>query len=89
MKSLIHKQFFISAAITFGISCPSNVIPQPLTRPSFNNVDVYSKKSFITKAVERTGSSVVTIDTQRYVMQRKSQEILHFYSTHILKDFLD
>ena len=73
MKSFIHKQFFISAAITFGISYPSNVISKPLTRPNFNNVDVYSNKSFITKAVERTGSSVVTIDTQRYVKKRKFQ----------------
>ena len=71
MKSFILKQFFISAAITFGISYPSCVISKPLTRPNFNNVDVYSNKSFITKAVERTGSSVVTIDTQRYVKKRK------------------
>ena len=47
-----------------------DVISQPLTKPKFNEVNVYSNKSFITKAVEKTGSSVVTIDTQRYVKKR-------------------
>ena len=50
--------------------CPTNVISQPFTDPKINEVNTYSKKSFITKAVERTGSSVVTIDTQRYVKKR-------------------
>jgi len=49
----------------------SNVISQPLTKPKFNQFNIYSNESFITKAVERTGSSVVTIDTQRYVKKRK------------------
>ena len=54
-----------------GIMCASNVLSQPLTKTKFNEVKEYSNKSFITKAVERTGSSVVTIDTQRYVKKRK------------------
>ena len=56
-----------------GILCPSYLISEPLTKPRFNKVDKFSDKSFITKAVEKTGSSVVTIDTQRYVKTRKSQ----------------
>ena len=36
-----------------------------------NEVNIFSKKSFITKAVERTGAAVVTIDTQKYVQKRK------------------
>jgi len=36
-----------------------------------NEINIYSKKSFITKAVERTVAAVVTIDTQRYVKKRK------------------
>ncbi len=55
-----------------GIICPSYLISEPLTKPRFNKVDTYSDKSFITKAVEKTGASVVTIDTQRYVKTRKS-----------------
>ena len=53
-----------------GIICPSYLISEPLTKPRFNKVYTYSDKSFITKAVEKTGSSVVTIDTQRYVKKR-------------------
>ncbi len=44
---------------------------QPLAKPNFNEIDLYTKKSFITKAVEKTGSSVVTIETQRYIKKRK------------------
>ncbi len=54
-----------------SIVSQTNVISQPLTKPKINESNIYSKKSFITEAVERTGSSVVTIDTQRYVKQRK------------------
>ncbi len=67
-----YKQIFISTTISIGFLSPLNVISQPLTNPKFNEVKIYSKKSFITKAVEKTGSSVVTIDTQRYVKRRKS-----------------
>ena len=54
-----------------GFIFPTNVIPQPLSNSKINEFNIYSNKSFITKAVERTGSSVVTIDTQRYVKKRK------------------
>ncbi len=54
-----------------GIICPSNVISIPLINPSINDLNSYSKKSFITEAVEKTGSALVTIDTQRYIKQRK------------------
>jgi len=54
-----------------GIICPSKISSESLlTKPRFNEVDTSSNKSFITKAVERTGSSVVTIDTQRYVKRK-------------------
>ena len=54
-----------------GITYHAKVISQPLSQPKINKVDLYSKKSFITKAVERAGAAVVTIDTQRYVKKRK------------------
>ena len=54
-----------------GIICPTNVISKPLTKPTVNEGDLFTQKSFITKAVEKTGSSVVTIDTQRYINKRK------------------
>jgi S1-C subfamily serine protease len=71
LKIFTHNQFLLSSAIAISIICPSNVISEPLSKPKFNEVNRYSNKSFVTKAVERTGSSVVTIDTQRYVKTRK------------------
>tara|TARA_B100000886_G_scaffold251844_1_gene177796 strand:- start:364 stop:1512 length:1149 start_codon:yes stop_codon:yes gene_type:complete len=71
LKSFNQKKLLLSSAITIGILSPSNIIPQPLTEPKFNLTNKYSIKSFITEAVEKTGSSVVTIDTQRYVKKRK------------------
>ena len=80
MKNLIkskfkihnHKQLLIFSAIALGIICPSNMESQPLSKTKFNEFNTYSSKSFITKAVERTGSSVVTIETQRYVKKGKN-----------------
>ena len=54
-----------------NITCPAKLISQPLSKPKVNEVNIYSNKSFITKAVEKTGAAVVTIDTQRYVKKRK------------------
>ena len=73
LKIYSHKQLLLFLFISMGIICPSYLISEPLTKPRFNKVDKYSDKSFITKAVEKTGSSVVTIDTQRYVQKRTSQ----------------
>ena len=55
-----------------GTIYPTYLASEALTKPRFYQVNTYSNKSFITKAVEKTGSSVVTIDTQRYVKTRKS-----------------
>ena len=66
-----YKQLLIFSAITLGIICPSNMISQPLSKTKFNDFNSYSSKSFITEAVERTGSSVVTIETQRYIKKRQ------------------
>ena len=69
LKSFNQKILFISYAITLNILYPSNVISEQFISPKSNKI--YSNKSFITKAVEKTGSSVVTIDTQRYVKKRR------------------
>ena len=71
LKSYNNKKLLISSAISMSIICHSNVISQPLTKPKFNEFNTYSQKSFITKAVEKTGSSVVTIDTQRFIKKRR------------------
>ena len=71
MKIYNHKQLLLSSVLTIGFIYPSNLISESLIKPKFNEVNRFSNKSFITNAVERTGSSVVTIDTQRYVKKRK------------------
>ena len=71
LKSYIRKKLLLYSLITVGIFSQSNMISQPLINPNFNEVNKYSKKSFITEAVEKTGASVVTIETQRYVKKRK------------------
>ena len=71
MKRYIQKILLLASLITVGIKFPAKVIPQPLSKTKINEVNLYSNKSFITKAVERTGAAVVTIDTQRYVKNRK------------------
>ena len=66
-----QKQLLIFSAITAGIIFTPNLLSQPLTKPIIEEANLFSKKSFITKAVEKTGSSVVTIETQRYIKKSK------------------
>ena len=67
LKNWNQKLFLLSTAITLGIVSPANVISLPLINPKLNEIN----NSFITRAVEKTGSSVVTIETQRYIKTRK------------------
>ena len=71
LKSHIRKLLLISSLITLGITTSSKILSQSLSKPKINEINLYSKKSFITEAVERTGAAVVTIDTQRYIRKRK------------------
>jgi len=71
LKRYLQKLLLIASLITVGIRYPAKVISQPLSKPKINEVNLYSNRSFITKAVERTGSAVVTIDTQRYFKKRR------------------
>jgi S1-C subfamily serine protease len=73
LKSENNKKLFFSLAIALGTLYPTNVICQSLINTKLNEINNYSNKSFITKAVEKTGSSVVTINTQRFVKKRKFQ----------------
>ncbi len=71
LKSLNPKKLLLFSTITTSVFCISNVISKPLINPKLNEINNYSSKSFVTKAVEKTGSSVVTIETQKYVNRRK------------------
>ncbi len=78
-----QKAILVFSAIIIGTLLPSNVISQSLVNPKLNKINKYSETSFITKAVEKTGSSVVTIDTEKYVKRgrvpRNSQLFLDPY----------
>ncbi len=71
MTRFIQKLVLLASLTTLSITLPAKEIYQPLSKPKINEINIYSKKSFITKAVEKTGPSVVTIDTQRYIKKRK------------------
>tara|TARA_B100000003_G_scaffold5811_1_gene5329 strand:+ start:1056 stop:2204 length:1149 start_codon:yes stop_codon:yes gene_type:complete len=71
LKSYKHKKILLSSAIMTITLFPSSLISQQLINPKFNETNKYSKQSFVTKAVEKTGPSVVTIETQRFVKKRK------------------
>jgi len=87
LKNYTQRKFLLISFITMGILCPSNVISQSLTNPKFDEVNIHSNKSFITKAVERTGSSVVTIDTQKYIKRRKFPRNSQLFMDPSLKRF--
>ena len=52
-----------------NVLLPSNVVSQTYINTKYDEVNKYSRESFITKAVEKTGSSVVTIETQKYIKE--------------------
>ena len=78
-KRFTKKKFLLFSAITIVILCSSNGISQPLTNSLFNEVNKFSKKSFITIAVEKTGSSVVTIETQKFIKRKKNPRISELF----------
>ncbi len=70
IKFSFKKLFFLSC-LTLGLINKSNVISQPIVNQNLNEKSKISNISFITKAVKKTGASVVTIDTQRFVENRQ------------------
>ena len=70
IKFSFKKLLFLSC-LTLGLINKSNVISQPIVNQNLNEESKISNISFITKAVKKTGASVVTIDTQRFVENRQ------------------
>ena len=70
MKFSFRKLFLLSY-LTFGLINKSNVISQPINNQNLDEGSKISNISFITKAVKKTGASVVTIDTQRFVKNKQ------------------
>ena len=71
LKRYVQNLLLVTSVITVGTIYSTKAISLSLSKPKINEVNIHSNKSFITKAVERTGAAVVTIDTQRYVKKRK------------------
>ncbi len=66
------RKLFLLSFLTFGLINKSNVIPQPIDNQNLDEGSKISRKSFITEAVKKTGASVVTIDTQRFVKNKQN-----------------
>ena len=78
LKKYNHHKLLISSAIAMGILYPPNLISQTFINSKLDEINKYSKKSFITEAIEKTGSSVVTIETQKFL---KKKTIFKKFST--------
>jgi len=79
LRSYKNKKIFFFSVIFISFFFSSPAICKPLNKTKFNEIDTYSKKSFITSAVEKTGSSVVTIETQRYIKKSKFPDNSQFF----------
>ncbi len=69
-KSAVKILLFFSF-LTHVLINKSNIISQPLTNQNLDKESKISSISFITKAVKRTGASVVTIDSQKFVKNKQ------------------
>ncbi len=69
-KFTFKKVFFLSF-LTLGLLNKPNVISKPIVNQNIDKDSKISKISFITKAISKTGASVVTIDTQRFVKNKQ------------------
>ena len=63
--------FFLILFFGFNFSGQIKGISKPLFYPSFKKEVLTTSSSFITKAIEKTGNSVVTIDAQRLIKSRR------------------
>ena len=71
LKKLSFKKLFFFSYLALALLKDANVISQPITNQSLDKESKISNISFITKAVKKTGASVVTIDTQRFVKNQR------------------
>ena len=70
-KNLSYKQLLFASAVTLGLVTKPHILAQTVINSKIYRDSEYSKKSFITEAIEKTGPSVVTIDTQKFIRQKK------------------
>ena len=70
-KRFSLKKIFFLSYLTLGLLNKPNVISQPILNQTVDRESKISNISFITKAIKKTGASVVTIDTQRLVKNKQ------------------
>ena len=70
-KKFSFKRLLFFSFLTLFLTNNSNTISQPIKNQNVGKESIISNKSFITKAIQKTGSSVVTIDTQKLVKNKK------------------
>ena len=70
-KKFSFKKLLFFSYLTLILINKPNVISQPITNKNIDRKSIISNTSFITKAVKKTGPSVVTIDTQRLVKNKQ------------------
>ena len=70
VKFYLKKLLFLSY-LTLGLINQPNIVAKPIVNQTLDEKSKISKISFITKAIKKTGASVVTIDTQRFVKNKQ------------------
>ena len=70
-KQYSLKKLFFFSYLSLILFNNSNVISEPLTNQSPEKEFKISNISFITKAIKKTGASVVTIESQRFVKNKQ------------------
>ena len=70
-KKLSIKILLFFSYLTIILINKSNVISQPIKNKNLDKESKISNISFITKAVKKTGGSVVTIDTKKFVENKQ------------------
>ena len=66
----LNKLLFISAII-LGLSVNPKTFSSIYKQRPYKQLIANDSKSFITKAIEKSGAAVVTIDTERLVKSKK------------------
>ena len=70
-KRFSYKIFFIVSFLTLGLLNKTEIISQQISNQNIGKESKISSISFITKAINKSGASVVTIDTQKFVKNRQ------------------
>ena len=70
-KKFSYKILFLVSFLTLGLLNKTEVISQQIFNQNIGKESKISSISFITKAINKTGKSVVTIDTQKLVKNRQ------------------